>query len=67
MAVVDVQCPECGSHAVMRYGRQANGSCSQIVDSVELDRSLELVAIHKESDDGVMQDDRFRETNCFAS
>ena len=25
MAVVKVLCPECGSHEVVRYGRQANG------------------------------------------
>ena len=25
MAVVAVQCPECESHEVVRYGRQANG------------------------------------------
>ena len=26
MAVVEVQCPECGSRAVVKYGRQANGA-----------------------------------------
>ncbi len=25
MAVVHVQCPECGRYAVVKYGRQANG------------------------------------------
>ncbi len=32
-------------------------SCSQIVDRVKLNRGSEFVAIHKESDDGVMHKD----------
>jgi len=42
------------------------GSCSQIVDMRNLDWSAKLIAIHKETDDGVMHEYRFRETNSFA-
>jgi insertion element IS1 protein InsB len=42
------------------------GSCSQIVDTRQLDWRPELVAIHKEFDDGVVHEHGFRETNGFA-
>ena len=41
-------------------------SCFQIVESVELDQSPELVAIHKESNHGVMHEYRLGETDCFS-
>lgn len=41
-------------------------SCSQIVDRVELDGSPKLVAIHKESNDSIVHENRLRKTNCFA-
>jgi hypothetical protein len=41
------------------------GSCSQIVERVQLDWRSELVAIHKEPDDGVVHEHGFGETNSF--
>ena len=43
----------------------AIGSCSQIVERVQLDWRSELVAIHKEPYDGVVHEHGFGETNSF--
>jgi site-specific DNA recombinase len=42
------------------------GSCSQIVDREHLDGRSELVAIHKEADDGIVHERGFGETKCFS-
>ena len=42
MAVVAVQCPECGSQAVVRYGRQANGEQRYRCNNVECTRRIFL-------------------------
>ena len=42
------------------------GSCSQVVDRVKLDWRSELVAVHKQSYDGIVHEHGFRETNGFA-
>ncbi len=42
---------------IVLNGFREIGSCSQIVDRVKLNRGSEFVAIHKESDDGVMHKD----------
>ena len=41
-------------------------SCSQVVDRVTLDGRPELVAVHTQSDDGIVHDDGLRETHGFA-
>jgi transposase-like protein len=43
VAVVDVQCPECGSHAVVCYGRQANGEQRYRCDNPHCQRSIFLL------------------------
>ena len=46
MAVVEVQCPECGSHEVVRYGRQANGEQRYRCNNVACERRIFLVRYH---------------------
>ena len=46
MAVIEVQCPECGSPEVVRYGRQANGEQRYRCNHVECSRSIFLVRYH---------------------
>jgi transposase-like protein len=43
MAVVDVQCPECGSDEVVRYGRQANDEQRYRCDNPHCQRSIFLL------------------------
>ena len=47
MAVVAVQCPECESHEVVRYGRQANGESRYRCNNVACERSIFFVRYHK--------------------
>jgi insertion element IS1 protein InsB len=46
VAVVEVQCPECGSRAVVRYGRQANGEQRYRCKNVECERRIFLLQYH---------------------
>ena len=46
MAVVAVQCPECGSAEVVRYGRQANGEQRYRYNNVDCKRRIFLVRYH---------------------
>ena len=46
MAVVTVQCPECGSTEVVRYGRQANGEQRYRCNNVDCARRIFLVRYH---------------------
>ncbi len=60
MAVALLQNPETSVMEVcqtLKVSRATLWSCSQIVDRVKLNRGSEFVAIHKESDDGVMHKD----------
>ncbi len=43
MAVVEVQCPECGSRAVVKYGRQANGAQRFRCDNLDCERRIFLL------------------------
>ena len=47
MAVVAVQCPECGGHEVVRYGRQANGEQRYRCDTVGCERRIFLLQYRK--------------------
>ena len=46
MAVVAVQCPECGSRAAVRYGRQANGEQRYRCNNGDCERRIFLVQYH---------------------
>jgi insertion element IS1 protein InsB len=46
VAVVEVQCPECESHEVVRYGRQANGEQRYRCNNVDCERRIFLVRYH---------------------
>ena len=46
VAVVAVQCPECGSTEVVRYGRQANGEQQYRCNNVECGRRIFLARYH---------------------
>ena len=46
MAVVEVQCPECGRREVVRYGRQANGEQRYRCNNVDCKRRLFLLRYH---------------------
>ena len=46
MAVVEVQCPECGSPEVVRYGRQANGEQRYRCNNVDCERRIFLLQYH---------------------
>ena len=46
MAVVAVQCPECGGTEVVRYGRQANGEQRYRCDNVGCERRIFLLQYH---------------------
>ena len=46
MAVIEVQCPECGSPEVVRHGRQANGEQRYRCDNVDSERRIFLVRYH---------------------
>ena len=40
MAVIEVQCPECGRREVVRYGRQANGEQRYRCNNVDCGRRI---------------------------
>jgi insertion element IS1 protein InsB len=46
VAVVEVQCPECGSCEVVRYGRQANGEQRYRCNTVTCERRIFLLQYH---------------------
>ncbi|HKA52583.1 MAG TPA: IS1-like element transposase [Candidatus Binatia bacterium] len=46
MAVVAVQCPECGSPEVVRYGRQANGESRYRCTNLDCERRGFLLHSH---------------------
>ena len=46
MAVVEVQCPECRSPEVVRYGRQANGEQRYRCNNVTCKRKIFLLQYH---------------------
>ena len=46
MAVVEVQCPECGSCEVVRYGRQANGEQGYRCNNGDCERRIFLLQYH---------------------
>ena len=46
MAGVEVQCPECGSREVVRYGRQANGEQRYRCNNVTCERRIFLLQYH---------------------
>ena len=46
MAVVAVQCPECGSHEIVKYGRQANGEQRYRCNNLSCTRKIFLVQYH---------------------
>jgi insertion element IS1 protein InsB len=46
VAVVKVQCPECGSYEVVRYGRQSNGEQRYRCNNVDCKRRIFLLHYH---------------------
>ena len=46
MAVVAVQCPECGSREVVKYGRQANGEQRYRCNNLSCERRIFLLQYH---------------------
>ena len=46
MAVEEVQCPECGSPEVARYGRQANGEQRYRCNTGDRERRIFLLQYH---------------------
>jgi insertion element IS1 protein InsB len=46
VAVVEVQCPECGRREVVRYGRQANGEQRYRCNNVDCERRIFLARSH---------------------
>ena len=46
MAVVEVQCPECGGCEVVRYGRQANGEQRYRCNNPHCQRRIFLLQYH---------------------
>jgi transposase-like protein len=46
VAVVAVQCPECGSYEVGRYGRQANGEQRYHCNNGNCERKIFLLQYH---------------------
>ena len=46
MAVVEVQCPECGSREVVKYGRQANGEQRYRCQNLHCRRRIFLLQYH---------------------
>ena len=47
MAIVEVQCPECGRREVVRYGRQANGEQRHRCNNVDCERRIFFLQYHK--------------------
>jgi insertion element IS1 protein InsB len=46
VAVIAVQCPECSSTEVVRYGRQANGEQRYQCNNVDCERRIFLARYH---------------------
>ena len=46
MAVVTVQCPECGSHEVVNYGQQPNGEQRYRCNNPSCQRRIFLLRYH---------------------
>ena len=46
MAVVKVQCPECGSHEIVKYGRQANDEQRYRCNNLSCKRRIFLLQYH---------------------
>jgi insertion element IS1 protein InsB len=46
VAVVEVQCPECGRREIARYGRQANGEQRYRCNNVDCTRRIFLLRYH---------------------
>ena len=46
MAVVEVQCPECGSRGVVKYGRQTNGEQRYRCNDLHCQRTIFLLEYH---------------------
>ena len=46
MAVVAVQCPECGSHEVVKYGQQPNGEQRYRCNNPSCQRRIFLLRYH---------------------
>ena len=46
MAVVAVQCPECGSREVVKYGRQANDEQRYRCNNLSCERKIFLLQYH---------------------
>jgi insertion element IS1 protein InsB len=46
VAVVEVRCPECGSRAVVKYGRQANGAQRYRCNNRHCERRIFLLRYH---------------------
>jgi insertion element IS1 protein InsB len=46
VAVVEVQCPECGRREVVRYGQQANGAQRYRCNNVDCERRIFLARYH---------------------
>jgi transposase-like protein len=46
VAVVEVQCPECGSREVVKYGRQANGEQRYRCNNRSCARMIFLLQYH---------------------
>ena len=43
MAVIEVQCPACGSRAAVKYGRQANGAQRFRCNNLDCERRIFLL------------------------
>ncbi len=46
MAIVEVQCPECGTREVVKYGRQANGQQRYRCNNLDCGRMIFLLHYH---------------------
>jgi transposase-like protein len=46
VAIVEVQCPECGGYEVGRYGRQANGEQRYRCNNGNCERKIFLLQYH---------------------
>jgi insertion element IS1 protein InsB len=46
VAIVEVQCPECGSRDVVSYGRQANGQQRDRCQNPRCERTIFLLQYH---------------------
>ena len=80
MAVVAVQCPECGGTEVVRYGRQANGEqryrCNNVdcerrggvltLDNAGSHRQTKFIAINEQTNHDIVQLGGFGEADRFA-